>query len=240
MPTARTLISASLRQLGVVATGEVPTAAEADDALDLLNEMLEAWSLESYAVIAETLTTHTLTALQASYTVGSGGNIAIDWPLQIDQAQLRVTSVVPNLDLPIRVLNEQEYALIRLKTQQSTYVQAVWLHTTFPLATLFVWPIPTDANDLILWTKGVVASFATLDTSVTLGRGYARAIRCNLLLELAPEHGRIVTPNMLDLARESLATVKRGNTKPRLAFIDVPAGQGRDYGSYNWRDDRGA
>ena len=43
MTTARTLITRSLRTLGVLHSGETPSAEEANDALDSLNEMLGAW-----------------------------------------------------------------------------------------------------------------------------------------------------------------------------------------------------
>lgn len=239
MTTARQIIKTAYRRLGVIATNEEPNAAEAQDALDTLNDMLDTWSLENLLVLGETITTQVLTPLKQSYTIGTGGDIAITWPTQIDQAQLRVTSVTPNLDLPLRILNDQEYAQIRLKTQQSTYVQAIYFNATYPLGTMFVWPVPTQAETLVLWTKDVVASFATLDTNVTLGRGYPRALRYNLALELAAEHGRLIPPEVERLARDSRAVLKRSNTTPELAMLDLPAGQRSDYGAYNWRDDRG-
>ena len=239
MPSARNIITRALRQLGVIATGEVPSADEAQDGLDHLNDLLDSWSLESTLVYGETITVKTLTALKKTYTVGSGGEINITWPLQIDQAQLRVTSSSQNLDLPLRVLTAQEYGLIRLKDEQSTYPQAVWLQTSQPLGTLYLWPVPTEANDLVLWTKGVIASFTDLDTNVNLARGYARALRYNLAVELAPEHGRSITPELAVLAIDSKATIKRSNTKPSLLSIDVPAGQ-QGFGAYNWLTDEGA
>lgn len=240
MPTARTIINSALRRLGAVSTGEVPSAEEAQDGLAVLNDMIDAWSLETMMIIAEDVTTLTLTALKETYTVGSGGEIAINWPLQIDQCQLRVTSVTPNLDLPVSVLNNQQFAQIRLKTQQSTYIQALWLHTTYPLATLHVWPVPTQANDLVLWTKGIVGAFTDLDTNLNLGRGYSRALQYNLAVELAPEHGRKITAELAILANESKEIIKRSNSKPIYSTIDVPAGQGRDFGSYNWQNDEGS
>lgn len=238
MPTARTLITSALQRLGAIATGEVPSADEAQDGLTALNDLLETWSLENLLVLSDTITTHVLTASTQSYTIGSGGDIAITWPVQVEQAQLRVTSSTPNLDLPLRVLNPEEYGGIRLKTEESTYPQAVYLHTTYPLATLYLWPVPTEANTLMLWTKGLVGTFATLDTNVTLARGYARALRYNLAVELASEHGRSITSELAALALSSKGILKRSNTKPVYATIDIPGG--RSVGAYNWLSDEGA
>ena len=236
MPTARVLISAALRRMGALSTGEVPSADEAQDGLDLLNDLLETWSLENLLVLAQTMTTKVLTASQQSYTVGSGGDIAIDWPVQIEHAALRVTTVTPVFDLPLRVLNAQDYAAISIKALTSTYPEAVWLQTLFPLATLWLYPVPTQANTLVLWTRGIVANWATLDTNVNLARGYRRAIINNLAVDLSPEHGRAVTPELAALALESKAVVKRSNTTPVYAVLDVPTGMAAA-GGYNWRTD---
>ncbi|MGI9297837.1 MAG: hypothetical protein ACR2QC_08055 [Gammaproteobacteria bacterium] len=242
MTTAREIITASLRHLGVVAQGEVPTNGEAQDGLRLLNEMLDLWSLENMLIVADTITTFTITSGKKSYTVGPSQDVNITWPVQIEQAQLRVDNFSPNLDLPMRVLNEQEYGLVRLKDQQSTYPQAIFLHTTFPTGTLFLWPVPSQQNEMVIWHKETVASFATLDTNVTLPRGYALALRYNLATFLASDYGIDILPNSnVDRqARETRAVIKRSNTKKTLGYVDVPAGQRRDYGSYNWQQDSGA
>lgn len=242
MTTARTIVTDSLRHLGVIAQGEVPTAEEASEGLSLLNDMLDSWSLESMLIIADTITTFTLTALKKTYTVGPSQDIDITWPIQIEQAQLRVDDFTPNLDLNLRILNEVEYGLIRLKDQESTYPQAIFLHTTFPTGTLFVWPVPTAQQQMVIWHKGIVASFATLDTDVSLPRGYPLGLTWNLAEYLAPSYGiEVPFGSTIEMrARETKAVIKRSNSKPSLSFMDVPAGQRRDYGSYNWLSDYGA
>lgn len=227
---ARALITRALRTLGVLATGEAAPADVANDALESLNEMLDTWSLESLAVYDETLTTHVLTASKASYTIGSGGDIAISWPIQIDMAQLRVTTATPNIDLPLRVLSDQEYAVIPLKTEESTYPTSVWLDRNYPLAVLHLWPVPNQVNTLVLWTKGIVQTFAALSTLVSVPRGYERALRFNLAVELAPEYGKAVSAELRELARESKAWVKRANSKPLLlTSLACPMGGRRRY-----------
>jgi hypothetical protein len=46
MTTYRDLITSSLRSIGVLHSGETPSAEEANDSLDALNEMLNAWIYE--------------------------------------------------------------------------------------------------------------------------------------------------------------------------------------------------
>lgn len=45
--TGRDLVSSSLRLIGVLASGETPTAAEATDGLKAFNQMLANWRTES-------------------------------------------------------------------------------------------------------------------------------------------------------------------------------------------------
>lgn len=233
MATARDLVTDALRTIGAIATGETPSAAEASDALRLLQKLLGLWRLEHLLVYAETLTTTVLTASKQSYTVGSGGDIAITRPLEVTQAQLRVTGNDPDLDLPLRVLSDQEYGAIHLKAETSTYPRAVWLHPTYPLATLYLHPVPTEANTLVLWTRGVLQSISSLDTELSLPDGYEIALQYNLAVFLCTEYGRPVTPELAVVATETREIVKRGNVKPHLMTIDVPAGRRR--GAFDWR-----
>lgn len=46
MTTARDLITMSLRSIGVLHSKETPSAEEADDGLDALNQMLNSWLYE--------------------------------------------------------------------------------------------------------------------------------------------------------------------------------------------------
>ena len=240
MTTAREIITPAMRHLGVVAQGEVPTAEEAQDALSMLNNLLDLWSLENMLIVADTITTVTLLAGKQTYTIGEGAEIDVVWPIQIEQAQLRIITTLPNLELPLRILNETEYGLTRIKDLRSTYPQAIFQHTTYPTGTLFLWPVPDEQNEMVLWHKGLVAAFTSLSTpDVSLPRGYRLALEYNLAEHLAPQYGiDIKAGSIIDRkARETRAIIKRSNSKKRLAFIDVPSGQRQDYGSYNWRTD---
>ena len=77
--------------------------------------------------------------------------------------------------------------------------------------------MPTVAHSLVLYYDEPFAQFPDLTTPVSLAPGYAKALRCNLAIELAPEFGRVVDPTVERLARESLADVKRQN----FALVEV-------------------
>jgi len=234
MTTAREIITTSLRRIGAVESGEGPSADEAQDALVLLNDILDSWSLEHLLVLGQTITTKVLTAGQQSYTIGAGGQINIAWPADIEQAHVRDLTQPDPLDIPLRILTDTEYAAIGIKTLESTYPEYLWFNRTFPLGALFLSPVPSAGHTLVLWTRGVVASFATLDTDVQLGRGYARALRYALALELCAEYGREVPVGVAAGAVDALATIKRANITRQRATIEVPGGRTTMH-SWDWR-----
>jgi len=75
MTTCLDLISASLRSIGALASGEVPTAEQTDDAFNMLNDMLGMWSNERMLIPYETEVVFPVVPNTYQYTIGPGGTI---------------------------------------------------------------------------------------------------------------------------------------------------------------------
>jgi hypothetical protein len=75
MTTALDLITASLRSIGALASGEVPTAEQTDDAFNMLNDMLGMWSNERMLIPYQTEVVWTVTPNTYQYDIGPGGTI---------------------------------------------------------------------------------------------------------------------------------------------------------------------
>lgn len=232
--TARALIARSLREIGALAAGETPTGTEASDGLLKLNELLEAWSLERLMVYAIAEVSHTLTAGDETYTIGSGGNINTARPERIENAVMR--EIGTNLDIPIRLLTRDEYAFISLKQTESTWARWLYNDEAYPLSTLTLWPVPsTSDKQLVLWLWQPLTAIATLDTSVNLPPGYSRALRLNLAMEMATEYGRPITGELLGLATAAKETIKAKKAEAVLQemhFDPVLLGERGQYWDY--------
>ena len=96
------------------------------------------------------------------------------------------------------------------------------LSLTPPTGWIWPYPTPTQAQDLILYWDDPIAQFPDLTTAVALPVGYAKAIRLNLAVELAPEFGRQLDPVVAKLAAMSLADLKRINL-PMVEINNDPA-----------------
>ncbi len=229
MSTVRDLVTASLLDLGALASGEACTAAEAADSFRALNLLLESWRLESLMVWSITTTTLTLTGA-ASYTWGSGGTIASARPVHLDHAVQRQGSGASAVDFPLAIFTAEEYERIGLKALTSSIASGVYLDHSFPLASLFPWPIPPSGDTLVLYPWTPLTAFSSLDTTVALPPGYERALQSALAIEIAPMfRDCVVSPALAAKAVESKAALKVVNAHPRLLHLPagLPMGQGR-------------
>ena len=87
------IISRALKDIGALEAGETPAPADAQDAFDMLNDMLDQWSNEQMMVYYKTEIIFTLTQGQTQYTIGPGGQIGGTLTGSISGTTLTVTDV---------------------------------------------------------------------------------------------------------------------------------------------------
>ena len=87
------IISRALKDIGALEAGETPAPADAQDAFDMLNDMIDQWSNEQMMVYYKTEIIFTLTAGQTQYTIGPGGQIGGTLTGSISGTTLTVTDV---------------------------------------------------------------------------------------------------------------------------------------------------
>jgi hypothetical protein len=218
--TGNDLISGSMKLLGLLSAGDTATGTDAQDALSRLNDLIDAWQLERLFIFTVARTTKTLTSGTASYTIGSGGDINIDRPTWIDRGALIYDpSAATPAETPLELFTDQRWQEIRQKTLQSGQPAGIWYDHGFTagLGRIFPHPIPnTSTTQLVLYAPGAaVGQFADLTTAYTFPPGYARMLRYNLAIELAPEFGRAIDPVIAATAMSSMSAVKRANNRPR-------------------------
>ena len=64
------IISRALKDIGALEAGEVPTADSAQDAFDMLNDLIDQWSNEDMMVYNTTEIIFPLISGQVQYTIG--------------------------------------------------------------------------------------------------------------------------------------------------------------------------
>lgn len=214
--TTRQLIRGALRLLGAVESGENVPANEAADALSAFNGLLGSWALERLLVYHVPRVEVPFLPGKAVYTWGPGGEIPGARPLRLEQALLNVGPLAgPHgpLEWPVRILSQEEYeGRIWLKHLGSTYAVAVYLETTYPLARLHVWFVPTDTTTtLIVFPWVPLTQVEDLDTLIDYPPGYERLLRYGLAAELAPEYERPIPAAVVSGLVQAKTNVKDAN-----------------------------
>jgi len=87
------IISRALKDIGALASGETPAPEEAQDAFDMLNDMIDQWSNEDMMIFYKTEIIYPITPGQTQYTIGSGGQIGASITGSIDGNILTVTAI---------------------------------------------------------------------------------------------------------------------------------------------------
>ena len=87
------IVSRALKDIGALEAGETPTPEAAQDAFDMLNDLLDQWSNESMMVTYKTEIIFPITSGQTQYTIGPNGQIGAIFAGSIDGTTLTVTSI---------------------------------------------------------------------------------------------------------------------------------------------------
>ena len=199
--TALDIITSAMKKFQGVASGEDPTADEAQDGLDNLNDMMDAWQIERLMIYTVQRQVFNLTVLQQSYTCGPGGDFNIPRPSRIDRMGIiSLNNPSQPLELPLEYLTEAQWSMIPVKQILSSLPQRVWDDQGFPLRTLSFWCIPNVPVAVAIYTWGVLGTFADLSTDYIFPPGYADALKFNLAFRWCGDFGPNMPPQLPALA----------------------------------------
>jgi len=87
------IISRALKDIGALASGETPAPEEAQDAFDMLNDMIDQWSNEDMMIFYKTEIIYPITPGQTQYTIGPGGQVGASITGSISGNVLTVTGI---------------------------------------------------------------------------------------------------------------------------------------------------
>jgi hypothetical protein len=230
--TVSDVINASLRKIGILASGEVPTANEQTDAFTALTNMLDSMSNERLVIYSILREAFNLIAGQQTYTFGTGGNFNSARPQKIENAYVQAYGTNPVAELKMKIVNKDEYADLVVKTVTSSIPIYLYNDNSNPLANINVWPVPSVNTPLILYSWKALSSFAAINTTITLPPGYLRMIIFNLAVELASDYGLSAPDQVVAIALSSMKNIKRMNSQPLYLSTDAALGSAK--GAFNW------
>jgi hypothetical protein len=210
METAGDIINGSLRLLGVLAEGEVPSAETSQDALRAMDQMIDSWNTERLSVYATQDQVFTWPSGQLSRTLGPSGDFVGNRPVLLDDATY-FRDPGTGVSYGIKFINQQQYNGIAVKTVTSTFPQVIFVNMTYPDIEMYIYPRPTRDLEWHFVSVEELTQPATLATVLHFPPGYLRAFRYNLACELAPEFGVEPAPQVQRIAMTSKRNLKRIN-----------------------------
>lgn len=210
MATAGDIINGALRLIGQLAEGEAPSADTAQDALAAMNQMIDSWNTERLAVYTTQTQEFVWPPMQDSQTIGPSGDFVGVRPVYLEESTY-FKDGENGLSYGVKIINQEQYNGIALKSSTSSYPQVLWVEQTFPDTTLHVYPVPTKPLDWKIVGLVQLAQPAVLATELAFPPGYLRAFRYNLACELAPEFGVEPSMQVMRIAMTSKRNLKRVN-----------------------------
>jgi len=203
-------INGAMRLIGMLAEGETPSAAASQDALSAMNQMIDSWNTERLSVFSTQDQVFTWPASILSRTLGPTGDFVGNRPILVDDATY-FRDAATNVSYGIKIINQQQYDGIAVKTVTSTYPQVLWINMSYPDIEMYVYPVPLRPLEWHFISVEELTQPATLATTLSFPPGYLRAFRFNLACEIAAEFGVEPSPQVSRIAMSSKRNIKRIN-----------------------------
>lgn len=225
--TAVSLITRSLKTVGVLSAGDTPGGYMITDSFLDLNEMMGSLAIQPQTIGVIAREVYALVAGQGGpsnpYTIGPGGNFDTSRPADLYGAGILLGGTVPAIEVPRAVYTDDGYEAVAIKDLQSSIFTGVYYNQTFAsgLGQINLWPVPnTTLNSLVLYRSQQLGTFTSLSATYYVPNGYAEMLRYQLAIRLAIVFQKPISPDVQQMAVMTLANVKRSNNKINDLAID--------------------
>lgn len=216
--TAGDQINSALRLIGQLAEAETPSAATSQDALAALNQMIDSWNTERLAVFSTQDQVFNWPPNVLSRTLGPTGDFVGNRPILLDDSTYFIDTA-SGISYGIKIINQQQYDGIAVKTVTSTYPQVIWINMSYPDIEMYVYPKPTKVLEWHFISVEELTKPALLSTTLAFPPGYLRAFKYNLACEIAAEFGVEPSPQVQRIAMTSKRNLKRINNPDDVMSI---------------------
>lgn len=236
--TVADIIKDMMSLIHVRAIDETPDTSQYDQAMRVLNVMLDRWSSQRLLLRSTTPISFPLVVGKGSYTIGaSGSNITANKPLKIISAYKRDESGV---DYPIEIIPIEQYNNL---TDKSVSMGEVLYLSYDPGAaqqaaqqgTIYVYYEPSTPETIYMEADCYFTEFTAITDTVTLEPAYYEPLIYNgavRLFRYYRDAGIQVPADIMAIANNSLNNLKTLNAVPFTASLDLPGGKVNKYNIY--------
>lgn len=217
MATATTIIQSAMRKLGLIASGESAMPTELTDALECLNDLLAAWSIDQLNMAYSVKEEFSLVNGVGTYTVGPGADFDTAKPLRILTAFIRDASSYDYI-LDVKQILEYDYLAMKELYNRPTKLYYKYDH---PNGTIYFDYRPTKIEVLHINSIKALTAFADLTSDVAIADELKSALVYNLAIEISPEFNAEPTAVVNTRAYKTLSLLKSMRLSEQLTPISL-------------------
>lgn len=230
------IVTAALKQLGVLAAGENASGEEVVDALEVLQDLISQWATSRLFVYKSTELTLPLSKGANVYRIGriEGDCCEFEWSCGCD-GDFEPRYPIPDVKADISHISEaawldgREIRLMR-DTNSYGYRTEVTYQVDKPS---WIFSVHTDAKELKI--KAFTLPFDLCEhDELHFPQEYERALKLSLAMDIAPMFGVEPSVSLATNQRNAVDLLKRANSTPMYIRNDMPrnigvGGHGFDY-----------
>lgn len=235
------IITAAAKELNAVSSGEALQAELMADGLEMLNNIFDDWNGDEAKVFADSFLSFTIVPNLQPHTIGPSPATWVTGqrPVEIKGIQVILTGGGPLPYVYLRPRDAAWWQRLASPTVTASYptdffYNPIW--TPAGTGEIFLWPVPTTAYAVQLWTRIVLAQLET-NTVISLPPGYNYALRMVLAKRLSDAWRKPWTPKQEQLAIASEDLIRSNNSSnPRITTRDagMPGGGGGGLPDFMW------
>lgn len=183
------IVYPALRLMGIRDTTNATRMAEAVTAL---NNMLSSWD---ESLLINTTESLTLTAGDAEYSIGDGGDFDTVRPIRIESAFIRDSA---NYDYELDVYySREEFNRLEEKNTDGR-PSALLYELEYPLGKIYFDSEPESAETLYLTSKKPLQPYTALTDTILQPFEWEKAMIYNLAVDLAPEYNQQLLQTVIE------------------------------------------
>lgn len=220
------IITAALKEIGVQSPGEAVALDDAADVLQKLQRLIDTFNAREPLIYNVNFQTFTIIPNTQPITIGPGQQFDVNQrPVEIYTASVILNNTQPTqVEIRLNIRDQQWWAAQIVKNLTSTYPTDLYFSPDWPNGGIYLWPIPTQANALLLQMRTVLAEIPTngYNTNFSLPPGYWDAIVYSLAESICPMFERPCTPDLLRLKNAAIKAILSNNiASPRGKTADA-------------------
>lgn len=208
--TVQQLINLTYRDLQVTLSGQTPSSDQSNEAFSTLNEIIASWSFEGLLIPGHAVTTFTLTAGTALYTLGVGATwVTAALPIKVKGAISSLTGIQNGMT--VMPMGDFEASIKNGIGATAALPDKLGIDNAAPIRNVILFPTPNNSSAVVQLSYWMpLTGFATLGDTVSFALpAFELAVRNELALRLADMHHVPVTQTMTNNAQSSKMALTR-------------------------------